>query len=520
MNPLRIVILYNAPTLPAKHADFHSEAGVLESVKAIAGSLFRLGHEVTEVAAGNSIAALVERLTELRPEIVVNLCESFAGRSAMEPHIAALLDLLGIPYTGSPPEALAITHNKAQTKRLLIGSGIATPSFVELQPNEEPRQLITQSLLDGGPVIIKPAAEDASLGITADSVATDWPEAQRQIVAVQRRYGSVLIEHFIAGREFNVGILELPRLESLPIAEIEFHGSPDLQWPILTYGGKWSPESDQCRSTPVRCPANVDPQLANRMTEVAMAAYRITRCRDYARVDMRVNEQGEVFVLEVNANPDIGPTAGLARMLDTAGIEYDRFVERLIETAYLRRMQSHEELTAGQVVSRVAKPNSEIPCASIRPISAEDRGTLLEITYSTKAFRTDELDVADEILREALRDGPAGHYQVLVIEENCRPIGWSCHGRVPLTDAAFDLYWIVIDPRYQGHGLGRQLLEQVEHAVKTAGGRWLLAETSSTAAYDATRGFYQQCGFRAISEIAHFYRVGDGKITFGKRFDT
>jgi ribosomal protein S18 acetylase RimI-like enzyme len=109
---------------------------------------------------------------------------------------------------------------------------------------------------------------------------------------------------------------------------------------------------------------------------------------------------------------------------------------------------------------------------------------------------------------------------VLVAELEGDAVGWSCHGRVPLTDATFDLYWIAVAPRVQGQGIGRTLLNEVEQTVQSKHGRWLLAETSSTTAYKPTRDFYQRCGYRMLNEIADFYRTGDGKITFGKRLDS
>ena len=334
---LRVVILFNAPTLAKDHADYDSEAGVLESVETIFSALRSAGHEVIRLAAGNSVRALVSQLEQARPDVVANLCESFAGHSAGEPHVAGVLELLGLPYTGSPPECLAIAHNKAQTKRLLLGSGIATPEFVEIRRGDAVPDSPVQSWLDAGPLIVKPAAEDASLGIGPDSVVRDWSALVRQVAKVHQSYGDALAEQFIAGREFNVGIVELPQLQTLPIAEIEFHPSPDLPWPILTYEGKWSSNSSQCLATPVRCPVELDLELKTQIEQAALAAYRITGCRDYARVDLRVDGQGHVFLLEVNANPDAGPDAGLARMLLTAGIEYADFACRLVETAWTRR---------------------------------------------------------------------------------------------------------------------------------------------------------------------------------------
>ena len=268
--------------------------------------------------------------------MIVNYCEGFAGQTAGEPHLAALWELLRIPYTGSPPECLALVRDKAHTKWLLAGAGLPTASFVRVDAGEPPpREPLTTWLADG-PLFVKPAAEDASLGIAAESIVADWPALSRQVESVTARYGNALVERDIDGREFNVGVIALAELQCLPLSEIEFRIGEKLPWPIVTYAGKWEPGSAADRSTPVRCPADVDPGLAATIRRIALAAYRLTGCRDYARVDLRVDRGGNVFILEVNANPDAGPKAGLARALQAAGIGYDDFIERLVATAARR----------------------------------------------------------------------------------------------------------------------------------------------------------------------------------------
>jgi D-alanine-D-alanine ligase len=524
IRPLHVVLLYNAPVLKPEHPDFASEAGVLESVAAIGAQLRGSGHQVSELSAGDSVAALIEQLHQLQPDVVVNLCESFAGSSAGEPYLAALLELLRISYTGCAAECLALARNKPRTKRILIGGGVATPEFFELLPRQTLPEPILRKWLEQSPLIAKPACEDASLGIEPESVITNWEPLLKQVTTLHQRYGAVLIERYIAGREFNVGIIELPDLQALPLAEIDFRETPELPWPIVTYASKWSSGSKEDLAMPVRCPAAVESELAVRIEAAAVAAYRLIGCRDYARIDLRVDDKGQLYVLEVNANPDTSPKAGLARMLKAAGIEYGEFSERLLETTRGRNAtkcdeRRMEKVTSYQVSSTSSHAHDEAICINIRGLRSQDRSVLIEVTRSSGVFRADEIQIADEVLGSALRDGPAGDYQVLVADIMGLPSGWSCHGRVPLTDATFDLYWIAVTLDMHGRGIGRKLLAEVEHAIRAAGGRWLLAETSSTAAYHATHGFYQRCGFRELSQIDDFYRPGDGKITFGKRLD-
>jgi D-alanine-D-alanine ligase len=264
------------------------------------------------------------------------LFEGFGGVGRGEAEIAGLVELLGYPLTGSPPECLVLVRDKARTKWLLAGAGVSTAAFRLVAPDGPTDEGSLVELLELGPVIVKPAHEDASLGIGPDSVVTDRSALVQQVEKVRTRYGAVLVEQFIVGREFNVAVLALGEPQLLPLAEIEFSGPGPRGWQIVTYEAKWSAGSAADRATPPFCPANVDPQTAERVGQVALAAFRLTGCRDYARVDLRLDEQGQVYVLEVNGNPDIGPGAGFARALGVAGITYDEFVDRMVRQAITR----------------------------------------------------------------------------------------------------------------------------------------------------------------------------------------
>jgi D-alanine-D-alanine ligase len=361
-----VAILYNEPTLPPGHPDLGQEAGVLESVAAFEDALGDGGHDVRRLGVGDSVRGIVERLSDQRPQVIVNFCEAFAGQTVGEPHLAALFELLGVPYTGSPPECLALVRDKARTKWLLAGAGLPTAPFVLLRPGDPLPQQPLATWLATGRLFVKPADEDASLGISQESVVADWQALERQVERVSP-YGRVLVESYIDGREFNVGVIALGHVaeslrdscsasrrdaaKCLPIAEIEFRTGSEMRWPIVTYDGKWSAGSAADRSTPVRCPADVDSELADRIREIALAAFRVTGCRDYARVDLRVDRAGDIFILEVNANPDVGPNAGLARALGAAGIEYREFALRLVETAAERRVGVRSPSSAPSIIA-------------------------------------------------------------------------------------------------------------------------------------------------------------------------
>jgi len=334
MTPLDVLLLYNEPVLAADDPDAASEAGVLESVEAVTSALAARGHRYRKLAVGPSLPELLSRLATLaHPDVVFNLFEGLGGVGRGEAEITGLVELLGLPVTGSPAECLGLVRDKARTKWLLAGAGLPTPHFYFTSDSGTIDRAQTESLLEKGPVIVKPAHEDASLGIGPESIVTDLASLMRQVEVVQSRYGAVLVEQFVVGREFNAAVIALPHPELLPLAEIEFSGPGPQGWQIVTYDAKWAAGSAADRATPARCPANVDAATAARIGEIALAAFELVGCRDYARVDMRMDERGQIYILEINGNPDIGPSAGFARALRAAGMTYEDFVERLVKTA-------------------------------------------------------------------------------------------------------------------------------------------------------------------------------------------
>lgn len=331
---MQITILYNRPGRSPDDPAYEQEAGVLESVEAFRAALASAGHRVREFGLADCLGDLFDEISNHQPDGVVNFCEEFGGTTAGEMHVAAMLESLRIPYTGNTPECLALSRDKARTKWLLAGAGLPTAPFVRVGRGEAlPIKMLT-GWLAGGPLFIKPASEDASLGIDHDSVVTDQAALERRTQMVIEQFGPVLVERYIDGQEFNIGVIALPEPQVLPLAEIEFElGAGKLRWPIVTYDGKWDADGVEDRATPVRCPANVEPALGREIADVVLRAFHLLGCRDYARIDLRVDRAGRIFILEVNANPDVSPRAGLAKALRAGGIEYDDFARRLVQTA-------------------------------------------------------------------------------------------------------------------------------------------------------------------------------------------
>ncbi len=331
-SPNRVLILYNEPVLSLDHPDVESETEILSTVAAVAQALTGAGFTVDRLAAGRDPAALLAGIQRHRPEVVFNLFEGLADWGETEAHAAGLLEWLGIPFTGCPFHTLCLARNKALTKYVLQGAGLPTPGFFVVEDLPVPPCSLEW------PLIVKPAGQDASVGLDQGSVVTDQHRLEQRVASLLDAYGPpVLVEQYIPGREFNVAIVEAPELRTLPVSEIAFVKDDPAYWPIVTYDAKWKPGSHDYEATPARYPAAVAPRLRQKLESLAMRTFRLLGCRDYARVDFRVRPPARPYILEVNPNPDFNPDAGLAEGLKSAGISHGRFAIELVQRAWARR---------------------------------------------------------------------------------------------------------------------------------------------------------------------------------------
>jgi D-alanine-D-alanine ligase len=321
----KVLVLYNAPVLPNDHPDAESERDVLHTVEAVEAALLHHQHQAKRFGLHDSPQELLNHLQRQPADVVFNLFEGFGHSPASEYHVAGLLAWLGLPLTGCPVEAMVLGRDKVRTKQLLHGAGLRTAAFQVAQQWEEVQSPTSW------PRMVKPAATDASIGIHQQSVVQSIEELRRQFDYVLDNYGSpVLIEEYLPGPEFNVGVVERPQCTALPVAEMVYTQQPGVSWPIVSYASKWEPGSAEDLAMQPRCPAQIGETLRGQLQRMAMKAFQLIGCRDYARVDLRLDAAGQPCILEVNPNPDLGPTAGLARMLKVEGMTYDQFIHQLV----------------------------------------------------------------------------------------------------------------------------------------------------------------------------------------------
>jgi D-alanine-D-alanine ligase len=486
-----------------------SDAGVLIEVDSVLAALGRLGIPCRAVGIRqlNELPGILSAATE---DVVFNLVEEVGNRPFEATFVPAICRGYGKGCSGNDTSALICTLDKVQTRAVLQEAGLPCPSAAVIPVGHAP----TASELPTGPYIVKPACADASEGIDAGSVVDRAGEALDK--AVRRIHTDfnqpALVEQFVGHRELNVSLLQRgDEVEVLPIAEIDFSAFGRDRPRIVGYSAKWLTESFEYNHTPRIIPAELHADLVQQVRCFALSAWDTLGCRDYVRVDFRLDEQGQLYILEVNANPDVAPDAGFAAALAAADIPYAEFVETVLNNASARSGRRLTSVAASRV--KTAKRAADI---SIRVSRPNDRDAIVALLDETKFFREDELAVAHEVLDESLKQGEQGHYQSWVADRAGLARGWVCFGPTPCTQGTFDVYWLAVSPDEQGRGLGTILMEHAENRIKERGGRAIVVETSGRLSYLPTRWFYLARGYNQAGRMADFYGPGDDKIIYMK----
>jgi D-alanine-D-alanine ligase len=360
---MQVAILHNQVCCGASLA----EQDVLVQVDAVRESLARLGHEPLAVPVSLDLASLVRRLEAGRPDVAFNLVESLGGSDRLMFLPTALLDVLRIPYTGSPTEAILSSGDKPAAKLRLAQAGLPTPEWLVdgregdcpdfrgakmgLSPRKSGQFPRCRCPEPGGRYIIKPIWEHASLGMDGESVLSvpgDDPNTvaaalARKLADRARQTGHrSFAERFVEGREFNLSLLasrDGPQV--LPSAEIDFSAFAEDELRIVGYDAKWNDRSPAYHNTPRTFDfAPADGPLLGELARLARASWGLFGLRGYARVDFRVDTAGRPWILEINANPCLSPDAGFAAAADRASIGFDRAIERILEDAVSETRES------------------------------------------------------------------------------------------------------------------------------------------------------------------------------------
>src|SRR3954469_124291 len=300
-------------------------------VPQVAEALRRGGHTPSVLGIHGDLGKLISGLKRRKPDLVFNLLEMFNKKLKGDVEVAGLLDLLQVPYTGGGPLELALRQDKGLAKKGAAFDDTPYPAFAVFSRDD---------LETGGnlrmPLFVKPLRADASIGISARSLVHNATELMKCVVKIHESLNdSALAEEYIEGREFYVGVLGNRDPVAFPPIEMDFSGLPDGAPRVLDRKAKWAEDSAEYKGTRSVL-AQIPDELRARLQKVSLDAYRALRVRDYGRVDLRLTDTGDIYVIEVNANCYLEQSSEYAMAAGAAGIEYTKLIERIVELAQER----------------------------------------------------------------------------------------------------------------------------------------------------------------------------------------
>ncbi len=332
--------IYQSKKVRTKDLEFRPVFGMGENnpiseYEYIAKSLIKAGYEAYTLNILDNLQLFIKDYEKNKPDVVFNLVELFKDQPRLEMSFTGILELLGIAYTGAPPMALGTCQNKTLTKRILSSLGIRTPRYKIIKNMERSFRLGLRY-----PLIVKPALEDASVGIDDNAIVYNVETLKKRVEYVFNSFNqAALVEEFILGRELNVAVFGDKDPKVLPISEIDFSNMPDNLHPIVSFQAKWDPQHEAYHKTIPICPAQLPDETRTEAENMALQCFRTVGCRDYARVDMRLsNEDNKLYVLEVNPNPDLQEGAGFMRSAKHAGYSYKKTLKIIVDLAYERKL--------------------------------------------------------------------------------------------------------------------------------------------------------------------------------------
>ena len=296
------------------------------------------GHEAAMLGVHADLAGLVAELQERRPDLVFNLLETFGENDSADVAVAGLLDLLELPYTGSGPGELYLAQDKALAKKIFAFDKILYPDYAIFSRDAGLETAGTLRM----PLFVKPLRADASIGISGDSLVRDATALMKRVLDIHEKVDdSALVEEYIEGREFYIGVLGNGDPVALPPIEMDFSGMPDGMPRILDAKAKWSQRSAEYKGTQAVLPDLPDEQRA-RLQKVALDAYRALKVRDYGRIDLRQSETGDIYVIEVNASCYLERESEFATAAAAAGIDFPTLVQRIVDLALARYQKGRD----------------------------------------------------------------------------------------------------------------------------------------------------------------------------------
>jgi D-alanine-D-alanine ligase len=327
MRPIRVLALVHKHLVPPEdttgidvtEAEWKMEYDVIETLR-------EMGHTVHAVGIHDDLREIRPNVEEFKPHIVFNLMEAFADVTTFDQNVVSYLELLRLHYTGCNPRGLVLARDKGLSKKLLAYHRIPVPEFTVVRPG---RKVVLPKRLTF-PLIVKSLFFEASAGISQASVAENAEQLARRVTFIHEKLGTAaIVEQFIDGRELYVGILGNERLDVFPVWEMSFDKMPENRWRIATERVKWSTQYQKKHGI-MTDRARLDAATGERIQKIAKRAYRALDLNGYARIDVRMDDEGRVYVLEANPNPNLAYGEDFAESGEVSGIEYEKLLDKIL----------------------------------------------------------------------------------------------------------------------------------------------------------------------------------------------
>jgi len=300
-------------------AEWKMEYDVIETLR-------ESGHDVRVLGVHDDLSGIRLATEEFTPHIVFNLMEAFAGVTTFDQNVVSYIELLRLSYTGCNPRGLILARDKALSKKLLAYHRIPVPDFTVVRRGR--RTQLSKKLRF--PLIVKSLFFEASTGISQASVVENEEQLERRVEFVHETLGSAaIVEQFIDGRELYVGVVGNERLDVFPVWEMSFAGMPDNRWKIATERVKWSTRYQKTHGIMTDA-AQLDDATVARIGNIAKRTYRALDLSGYARIDMRLDDEGRPYVLEANPNPNLAYGEDFAESGEKMGVSYEALLDRII----------------------------------------------------------------------------------------------------------------------------------------------------------------------------------------------
>jgi D-alanine-D-alanine ligase len=335
MKKLKVLVLFDSAGSPPDDQDYTEEFKQVDWVAeaSVVKTLEKLGHEVRTLGIYDDISLLHKEIEENKPDVVFNLTEVFLGKAFLDKNIPSFLELMEIPYTGCGPVGMMVCNNKALTKTVLTYHRIKVPNFRIFRKGKRvwhPKRLKF-------PLLIKPLREEASTGISQASFVESSKDLEDRVHFIHDRFDmDALVEEYIEGREIYASILGDGKLRSFPLREMKFSQVPDDGPKLATYKAKWDKKYRQKWGIKNEFPGRLPDGITEKILTICKRAYRALMLDGYARFDLRLTPEGEVFIIEANANPALAPDEDFAISASKAEIGYDKLIQKILNLAFHR----------------------------------------------------------------------------------------------------------------------------------------------------------------------------------------